>query len=73
MTLAQTALARTLIFVAGTITLGALFAVAYTHYPQATSMTLLIGFFAWITYLYYGITKSRLQWEADRVERALRD
>ena len=73
MTLAQTALTRTLIFVAGTIALGALAALAYTHYPQATTMTLLIGFFAWITYLYYGITKSRLEWEAERVQLALRD
>lgn len=73
MTLTQTALKQTLIFVVGTITVGAVAAVAYTHYPRETTMTLLIGFFAYITYLYYGIAKSRLQWEADRVQRALRD
>lgn len=73
MTLKQTALAQTLIFVLGTIALGALAAVAYTHYPQETTMTLLIGFFAYMTYLYYGIAKSRLEWEAAKVQRALRD
>lgn len=73
MTLKQTALTQTLIFVAGTITLGALAALALTHYPEATTMTLLIGFFGYTTYLYYGITKRRLEWEADRVQRALRD
>lgn len=73
MTLTQTALKQTLFFVVGTIALGALAALAYTHYPEATTMTLLISFFAWITYLYYSIAKSRLEWEAERVRRALRD
>lgn len=73
MTLSQTALIRTIIFVMGTVALGTVAALAFTHYPEATTMTLLIGFFAYITYLYYGITKSRLEWEAERVQRALRD
>jgi len=72
MTLNQTALKQTLVFVIGTVTVGILAGYAYTLWPSATKLTLIAALFAWITWIYYQISKSRLEYEAQKIQRALR-
>ena len=72
MTLNQTALKQTIIFVISTVTLGITAGYLYTVWPEATKLGLIGLFFGWITYIYYQISKSRLEYEAQKIERALR-
>ena len=72
MTLNQTALKQTLVFVISTVTVGILAGYAYTLWPAATKLTLIAALFGWITWIYYQISKSRLEYEAQKIQRALR-
>lgn len=68
-TQAQIATAK---FVAGTIVLGGLAALAFTHYPSVAGTAAAIALFLYTVKFYYEITRDRLQREQDDIQRALR-
>lgn len=72
MTLNQRALLQTAIFVVGTIGIGAVVSTLWSHWPEITSMTLLVGFFLFLVRLYYITCRAQLQREADQIEQTLR-
>lgn len=60
-------------FVIGTIALGGLAALAFTHYPQIAGTAAALALFLYTVKFYYEITKDRLEREQEQIQRALRE